>query len=242
MKKTKGKIAVSGILISTLVIFGCALSQPAPAVPANNPPSNPAAPTNAAPTSASTVPAAQATSPANQPAGDAQTALTEAFKKLNTAYPYRLTEATTGGVTLDRVTDFAAADRVHSTWTMSPSPDQKEMITIGSQTWWKINGAWDPNPSDTRAPVDIYSLIEPNLHDVQAAGQEAANGAPCNVYTFNLTISEPDFSLSGSGKAWVGSADGLPRQLDLQATVNGAMVNSHLVYSYGVQFDIQPPN
>jgi hypothetical protein len=38
----------------------------------------------------------------------------------------------------------------------------------------------------------------------------------------------------------VGIADGLPRQLDLNGTLNGAPLTTQLVYNYGVQFDIQP--
>jgi len=58
------------------------------------------------------------------PSADARKDLGEAFRKLKNAYPYRLTETTSGtmnGQTAmpenKRVVDFAAADRSHMKWT-----------------------------------------------------------------------------------------------------------------------------
>jgi hypothetical protein len=174
-------------------------------------------------------------------ANSAKKALVNAFLKLSSAYPYRLTETTRGASTLDRTTDYASADQVHSSWVLAPNPDQREIITIGGQTWWKLNSKWESDPSVNDAPINLYSLLAPNTHDVQYDGQDSVMGIPCFVFNYALTINSAGVSLDGSGKAWVGISDGLPHQLDLNATVNSAPMTTHLVYSYGVKFDIQPP-
>ena len=74
------------------------------------------------------------------PSSDARKDLGDALRKLNSAYPYRLTEttsATTNGQIAmpesTRVTEFAAADRSHVKWTGGSGGDF-EQITIGEET------------------------------------------------------------------------------------------------------------
>src|SRR5689334_6994621 len=63
------------------------------------------------------------------PSGDARKDLRGALERLNTAYPYRLTENSSGNATGreisggTRVVEFAAADRSHAKWTNGPLGD-----------------------------------------------------------------------------------------------------------------------
>jgi len=52
-----------------------------------------------------------------------------AFANLLKAYPYRLNETSQGASPLERVTDYAALDRVHASWTQDGQ--SFETITIG---------------------------------------------------------------------------------------------------------------
>src|SRR5262249_33343091 len=68
---------------------------------------------------------ASAFAPSNDPRKDFR----DALEKLNTAYPYRLTEIMFGSVNGKeipqgtRVVEFAAADRSHTKWTNGPLGD-----------------------------------------------------------------------------------------------------------------------
>jgi hypothetical protein len=165
----------------------------------------------------------------------------DAFTRLSTAYPYRLVETSRGATDVDRTTDFAAADQVHSTWVLAPNPDQQEMIQIGNQVWFKTNGQWQAGDVNALGPVDVTAMIVPGLHDVQFVGQEAIVGVPCYKFSYTLALNTAGVDLTGTGNAWIGIADGLPHQLDLNATTSGMPLTSHIVYSYGIKFDIQKP-
>ena len=86
--------------------------------------------------------------------------LREAFMKLNTAYPFRLTEKTSGtanGQTAmgesTRVVEFAAADRSHMKWTGGPRGDI-EAISIGDKHYWYSDGKW----TEASLPPDRRSI------------------------------------------------------------------------------------
>jgi hypothetical protein len=245
-------VCLCASLVLCLTLAGCKPGKtvkilPSPTITVTQPddtdtpeptqPATPTAPATAtiAPTQA---PATLTAVPTFSPNAAAK-ALVAAFENLAKAYPYRLTETTRAGTSLDRVTDYAAADRIHSSWVQDGKA--YETITLGAQTWWKLKGAWEANPTDTHPPVDVYALIAPNLHDVSYLGQETVLGKPCFVFAYGLTIKTSDISEDGAGKAWVGIADNLPHQVDLAGTANGFPLTTHLVYSFGIAFDIQPP-
>src|SRR5262245_5671950 len=82
------------------------------------------------------------------PSSDALKDLREALERLNTAYPYRLTENSSGNASGHevsggtRIVEFAAADRSHAKWTNGPLGDT-EVITIGDKQYSKLNnGNW----------------------------------------------------------------------------------------------------
>lgn len=203
-------------------------TQPVATIPPTSPPATPAA----LPT---------ATAAPILPAGDPNEALVQAFQRLDTAYPYRLTENTSGGgLTFERVLEMAAADRYHTTWTTEPSGGPGEVIQLGDTIYWNINGQWTElteAPSEAESQVDMDALLEQGLKNVQLVGPEAVNGVDALAYTFEFEFDIFD----GAGTVWIGTADGLPHQVDLQGTMSGFPIQTKLVYEYGIEVTIEPP-
>ena len=91
------------------------------------------------------------------PSSDASKDVREALAKLNTAYPYRLTETVSVSANSPaampdgtRVVEFAAADRVHMKSTSQVGGDV-EAITIGNKHYWYQGGKW------TEGSLDVAS-------------------------------------------------------------------------------------
>lgn len=202
------------------------------------------APTASVPTSAplATQPVQPTDAPiANPPTGDAREAVLATFNKLNTAFPYRLTETTTDSTSnqaYNRVAEFAGPDEVHSLWTGPYGSG--EMIETGGKTYWYSNGAWSEtteDPMDAQTRFDLQQTLTQALGSAQLVGPETVNGAATFAYTFDFVLGDA----SGTGKVWVGAADGLPYQVDFDFTMSGVTVNSHLIYEFGVPITITAP-
>ncbi len=248
----------------TLLLFGLALTSMACSFSANQtkPTLAPVKPENTSPvlvkpTLASTstpvlaitptaVPAPTETSPSNRasalfmPAGDAKQQLISAFLKLNTTYPFRVTETGTyasgDGSESTRITDFAAADRSHSTWT--GVLNKGEMIRIGQDVYMKLNGGdWTSGYQGGTDIEQLTALMIAGLQEVQSAGTETLVGVDTTSYTFKAQVSD----ILVTGKAWIGATDGLPRRADLEMQVSGATLVTSLVYEYGIQVTIEAP-
>jgi hypothetical protein len=180
---------------------------------------------------------------------NAQTArnqVVSAFEKLNSAYPFRLTEDTIlAGQTLNRIADLQAADISHVTIDNGTAGGVSETIRIGDQLYWKQNGQWsqvNALPANSQSQVDMGAAwLISGIKNVHFDGVETVNGVPAFVYTFQLLASHSGVTISGNCKAWIGIGDGLPHQADLKGTMAAYGVQTHLVYSYGVNFTIQPP-
>jgi len=178
------------------------------------------------------------------PNGDARQNLKDAFLRMKTAYPYRLTETMTFAAnnrqampTTIRVAEFAAPDRVHTKLN-----GEEVGITFGDKHYTYANGKW----VDTGAPVrasqaNMEKMLASSLKDVQPAGAETVNGVPCFAYTtrFEWTVSnQPSI---GTGKTWIGLADGLPHQIDGDWKVANYDTKSHIVYEYNVDIKVEKP-
>jgi len=245
-------LKVTGIvLVLASFLSGCSLPKatttpfPSPTATATEPDDTdtpePTIAATSTPIPTPTQPQATLTAGPTLSPSSAKDMLINAFLKLASAYPYRLTETTRGATTLDRTTDYAAADRIHSSWVLAPNPETRQTVTIGNETWWYLNGKWETTPSQTDAPVDLYSLLTPGIQSVQFVGQEPVMNIPCFVLSYTLTINTSGISISGNGKAWIGISDSLPHQVTLDGTISGSPFTTLLVYSYGIQFDIQQP-
>jgi len=186
------------------------------------------------------------------PSSDARKDLGEALARLNTAYPYRLTETSSGTATGQeisggtRVVEFAAADRSHAKWTNGPLGDT-EVITIGSQQYSRLNnGNWtvgSPAGLAQRQGMEkrMREMMASAVKDVQHIGTETINGLPCHEYTYTMDMDVSGQKWAGTGKAWIGSNDGLPHQLDSEMTVSSYKQKSHITYEYNVDFKVEKP-
>ena len=186
------------------------------------------------------------------PSSDAPKDLRGALERLNTAYPYRLTETSSGsggghevsGGT--RTVEFAAADRSHAKWTNGPLGNT-EVITIGDKQYSKLNnGNWtegSPAGLAQRQGMEkrVRELMASAVKDVQYVGAETINGVPCHAYTYKMDMDVSHQRWEGTGKAWIGSGDGLPHQLDSEMTVGEYKQKSHITYEYNVDFKVEKP-
>jgi hypothetical protein len=186
------------------------------------------------------------------PSSDARKDLREALERMNTAYPYRLTENSSGNAGGQevsggtRVVEFAAADRSHAKWTNGPLGDT-EVITIGDKQYSRLNnGNWtegSPARLAQRQGMEkrMREMMASAVKDVQYIGTDTVNGAPCHEYTYTMDMDVSGQRWAGTGKAWIGSADGLPHQLDSEMTVSSYKQTSHITYEYNVDFKVEKP-
>ena len=186
------------------------------------------------------------------PSNDAPKDLRGALERLNTSYPYRLTETSSGsggghevsGGT--RTVEFAAADRSHAKWTNGPLGNT-EVITIGDKQYSKLNnGNWSegsPAALAQRQGMEkrMRELLASAVKDVQYVGTDTINGVPCHAYTYKMDMDVSHQRWTGTGKAWIGSGDGLPHQLDSEMKVGEYKQESHITYEYNVDFKIEKP-
>jgi len=191
------------------------------------------------------------TTTAFSPSNDARKDLSDALRKLNISYPYRLTEtmsATANGQTAmpesTRVVEFAAANRSHMKWTGGPGGDV-EAISIGDQHYWFANGKWTegtvPSSGGVDRGADFAKKLAEMVKEVKYLGPETINGVPCFAYTYTLETSLGGQNYVGTGKAWVAAADGLPRQSDSEFKVATYTNKSHIVYEYNVDVKVEKP-
>jgi hypothetical protein len=183
------------------------------------------------------------------PSSNARKDVGDALRRLNSAYPYRLTETTSGtanGQTAmpesTRVVEFAAADRSHMKWTGGPG-GPVEAISIGDQHYWYSNGKWTAGalPHQTDRGVDFTKKLAEMVKEVKYVGSETVNGIACHAYTFTFETAMAGQKWIGTGKVWIAGADGLPRQSDSEYKVANYGGKSHLVYEYDVNIRVEPP-
>jgi hypothetical protein len=192
------------------------------------------------------------TATAFNPSTDARKDVRDALRKLKTAYPYRLTEtmsATANGQTAmpesTRVVEFAAADRSHMKWTGGPGGDV-EAISIGEKHYWFENGKWTegtvPSSRGKDRAEDFAKKLAEMVKEVKYLGPETINGAACYAYSFTLETTMAGQNYTGTGKVWIGAADGLPHQSDSEFKVATYGNKSHIVYEYNLDFKVEKPS
>jgi hypothetical protein len=197
------------------------------------------------PSSTAVVPAAPTAASANLPAAkppntDPRQAVIDAFTKLDSAYPYRLTETDSALICSQqlRTTDFAARDEWHATWSGCLSG---EAISTGGTTYYLTNGSWSTTgeaPPGTEQEARIGELVKASLKNVQTAGNETFNGLRTFVYSFD--VQDSALNITG-GKVWIGAADGLPHRVQASFSISGMGVSTTLEYEYGISVNIKAP-
>jgi len=190
------------------------------------------------------------TGSAFRPSSDAGKDVREAIAKLNTAYPYRLTEIVSASGNSQtampdgtRVVEFAAADRVHMKSTSKIGVDV-EAITIGDKHYWNSGGKWTEGSLDlaSNGGAEFAKKIGEMLKDVKYVGPETVNGIECHLYSCTIDGSMGGQNWTGTAKIWIGAADGLPHQSDSDFKVaNSFGGKSHIVYEYGGNIKVEPP-
>lgn len=190
-------------------------------------------------------------SSAFSPSSDASKDIRETIAKLNTAYPYRLTETVSASGNSQtampdgtRVVEFAAADRVHMKSTSKIGVDV-EAITIGDRHYWYSGGKWTEGSLDlaSNGGADFAKKVAEMLKDVKYVGPETVNGIDCHLYSCTIDGSMGGQTWTGTLKIWIGAADGLPHQSDSDFKVaNSFGGKSHIVYEYNVDFKVEKPS
>ncbi|HSE41910.1 MAG TPA: hypothetical protein VLH08_14195 [Acidobacteriota bacterium] len=178
-------------------------------------------------------------------AGDPRAELIQSFVKLQTAYPYRLTEigsvaGMNNGQPGKRVLEMAGPEDFHLKWT-SGTIDM-ESISINGKSYYKLKGNWvatQGSKAEESSPTNLdMNEVVKAIKDVKTIGPENLNGVACTKYSFRFNPAE--MSIEGDGTAWVG-ADGLPRKADLNLNASGMQVKSSLVYEYDKNIRIVAP-
>lgn len=190
------------------------------------------------------------TASAFSPSSDASKDVREAIAKLNTAYPYRLTETVSASANSQtampdgtRVVEFAAADRVHMKSTSKIGVDV-EAITIGDKHYWYSGGKWTEGSLDvaSNGGAEFAKKIGEMLKDVKYVGPDTVNGIACHLYSCTIDGSMGGQNWTGTAKIWIGAGDGLPHQSDSDFKVaNSWGGKSHIVYEYGVDVKVEKP-
>src|SRR5207302_5116622 len=184
------------------------------------------------------------------PSSDASKDVRAALAKLNSAYPYRLTETVSASGNSQtplpdgtRVVEFAAADRVHMKSTSKIGGDV-EAITIGDRHYWNSGGKWTEGSLDvaSNGGAEFAKKIGELLKDIKYVGPETVNGIDCYLYICTIDGSMGGQNWTGTAKIWIGAADGLPHQSDSDFKVaNSFGGKSHIVYEYGGNIKVEPP-
>ena len=183
--------------------------------------------------------------------GDAASDLRIAFLKLKRAYPYRQTVTVTdaeNGQALSSETsaiEFASSSRLRLK-SQDKNGKRNEMIIFDNFNYLYLDGKWTKEAwsSDEKAKMETeQDKFVSSLNEVEFAGFESVNGVQCKAYTYrwDLDISVSGKFPRGSGKAWIGVADGLPRQVDQDLPIDNHLTKSHSVYEYKVRFRIARP-
>src|SRR6266496_6684830 len=79
---------------------------------------------------------------------------------------------------------------------------------------------------------DFTNKIAEMTREVKYLGPETIDRVPCFAYSYTLETNLGGQRYTGTGKAWVGAADGLPRQSDTEFKVSTYSQRSHIVYEY----------
>ena len=223
------------LVIAAVALLACNLSRLRPAsstTSSNNDRSSTAKTTDAQPGGAF------------DPKADPRKNLKEAYLKLQTAYPFRLTETTTSTAGDNakmpptvRVAEYAAADRIHTTLNGTELG-----ITYGDKHYTYSNGKWVETGQPPRAsPANMEKLLASSLKDVRRVGEETVNGVPCFAYTADFEWNIGNQHSTATSKTWIGLADGRPHQVDGDWKVATYSTKSHIVYEYNVDIHVDKP-
>jgi hypothetical protein len=144
------------------------------------------------------------------PSDDARKDVRDALRRLNTAYPYRLTEVSSmsgNGQNIPettRVVEFAAAHRSHMKWTGGPGGDI-EAISIDDKHYWFSDGKWTEGTIPSKLGYrgeDFAKKLADMVKEVKYVGPEIVNGLSCHAYTGTFETTLGGQQWTGAAKVW----------------------------------------
>lgn len=118
-----------------------------------------------------------------------------------------------------------------------------EMIIIGKDVYFEVNGKWQKMPGDLGKSVpDMRKAFDKEgrkwFGEVKYVGEESVDGKPTHVYTYHNK--GPGGVGENDSKVWVGQSDGLP--VKIEATYKSGTLKSMTVdYDYDEDIKIEPP-
>lgn len=183
------------------------------------------------------------------PSSDARKDVRDALLRLNTVYPYRLTEIASmsgNGQSMPettRVVEFAAGHRSHMKWTGGPGGDI-EAITIDDKHYWFSAGKWTEGTVPSRLGYrgeDFAQKLSEMVKEVKYVGRESVNGLSCHAYTGTFETTLGGQQWTGTAKVWIGGDDALIHQSDSEYHVGPYSGKSHIVYDYNINVKVEPP-
>ena len=99
------------------------------------------------------------------------------------------------------------------------------------------------NPSSRRMNrgENLAKKLAEMVKEVKYVGPETINGVVCHAYSFKAETTMTGLSDAGTGKLWLGAADGLPHQSDSEFKVAAYKNKSHIVYEYSGDIKVEKP-
>ena len=88
---------------------------------------------------------------------------------------------------------------------------------------------------------DFAKKLAEMVKEVKYVGPETINGVACHAYIFKAETTMAGQSYTGTGKLWIGAADGLPNQSDSEFKVATYANKSHIVYEYNADIKVEQP-
>lgn len=140
-----------------------------------------------------------------------------------------------------RTIEFVAPDRFHMTG------EHDEMVVVGGNAWSRLDGgAWQKlsiDASQIIASVRNSQALDElrKSTDVKLIGPDTLDGKPMTVYEYT-TQNIAGKGINSHSKAWVSTADNLPRRVETATEINGQPSKATITYfDYNSDIHIDPP-
>src|ERR1043166_641331 len=111
------------------------------------------------------------------------------------------------------------------------------LLRPAGRTHLGVKVSYEPTGGIVSRTARVASAVK----DVKYIGTDTVNGLPCQEYTYTMDMDVSGQKWAGTGKAWIGSTDRLPHQLDSEMTVSSYKQKSHITYEYNVDFKVEKP-
>jgi len=161
-----------------------------------------------------------------------------AYKKLSSLSGYRVKMAGDGG--MQSVMEVVPPDKYHMT---SQTPNgAMEMIKVGDKTAFKMSATGAPNTWQCRSLPQNTTPQDPTTAqgtvEISRGADTAIDGMPVHTYIYTNTTAQA--STSAKTTLYVGSQNGLPKRMVVDAGASGHPITMDY-YDYGAPITIALP-